>query len=77
MVGMTMDMVKTGDYIKLKGHKVQDRFQRAWWKVTGVRDGVVHMVDRNGQAGRMSTSRRYQECRALKWEPGDDRNDSY
>jgi hypothetical protein len=49
--------------------------QTAWWKATGIEGEMLHLVDRHGHTARMRRTARYQHCRAIKWQPGDDRND--
>lgn len=75
MQGMTNDMIKPGDFVKFRGHKVQDRLQDRWWKAERIEGTTVHLVDRHGATARVSAKRKYQEMRAMKWQPGDDRSD--
>ncbi len=75
MLAMTVDMIKPGDYVKFRGHRIQEFLKTCWWKAVSVEDGQVHLVDRHGATARVRTNWRYQHCRALKWEPGDPRTD--
>jgi hypothetical protein len=75
MRGITNDMVREGDYVKFRGHRVQRHLTVAWWKATSIEDNIIHLVDRHGATARMRTTPRYQHCHALRWEPGDDRSD--
>lgn len=74
MQGMTIAMIQTGDYLKFQGRSAR-KFGTQWWKAIKVEPLTVHLVNRYGQTCRVSTKWKYQECRAIKWEPGDDRND--
>jgi hypothetical protein len=62
--------VQQGDYIRPWGHNVSP--QQKWWKVIGVKDGVLHAVDRHGY--RRDFIHRPGRKWAT-WEPGDSRQD--
>lgn len=70
-----LDLLKVGDYAKFRGHRIQDRYQLMWWKVAGIDGDTLLLVNRDGNTGRMNRRQRYQHCRALKWQPGDDPGD--
>jgi hypothetical protein len=70
-----MSEIFEGDFVRFRGHRLQVHYQTCWWKVTAVTETHVELVDRTGHTGRLRRNARYQHCRALVWEPGDNRND--
>lgn len=75
MQAMRNDMIKVGDYVQFRGHRVQEALTTMWWKATLITDDTVHLINRHGATARVSRSRRYHHMRALKWEPEDRRTD--
>lgn len=75
MRGTVLDELKVGDYAKFRGHRIQEHLQLMWWKITGIDGDRLLLVNRENKTARVNRRQRYQHCHALKWEPGDDRND--
>lgn len=73
MIAIRNDMVKVGDFLRFTGS--QSYLRTAWWKADRIEGDTIHLVDRHGATARVRTTRRFHESHALKWEPGDDRND--
>jgi hypothetical protein len=71
MMAIRNDMLQVGDYAHFAGKSVQGYLKADWWKVTSIKGTTVKLIDRTGATARVSTARRYQECHAIKWEPGD------
>ncbi len=73
MLAIRNDQVQIGDFVRITGGQ---RYLRvAWWKAVAIEGETLHLVDRHGSTARVRTTRRFHESHALKWVPGDPRND--
>ncbi len=75
MKAMPVDQLTIGDYAMFRGHRIREFLQDRWWKVTMVEGAHVALIDRHGSTARVRRTERYQHLRAIKWEPGDPKND--
>ncbi len=69
MIAKTFSGVKTGDYIRVHGYRVNPTYSRRWHKVTDTNREQLTFVDRNGTVRHW----RYMaaDVKFLVWEPGD------
>jgi hypothetical protein len=76
MIGRFPHLIKTGDFIKLRGHNVSDAHYLQWWKVTEATEDHLKMINRHGKTSQLNieATRRLQ-WKCLVWEPGDPRED--
>lgn len=73
MIGKFPRFVKVGDYVKFRGHAIQDRYYLQWWKVVAIEGASLIMVNRYGGTGRFPIN--ISGVKAMVWEPGDGRED--
>jgi hypothetical protein len=76
MIANFPHLIRVGDYIKWRGHKVSEADYLMWWKVTDIEDGTIIAVNRHGQTSRTNIEHaRRLNRKALVWEIGEDRAD--
>lgn len=67
--------VEIGDFVQIRQHRAQERYQLQWWRVTDKRStgttDTLELINRHGQRGRYTG----QHVKVNKWTPGEDNRD--